>query len=96
MHTGVGVGVVGAGVVGPGVVGAAVVGVPFTHLTPASCPQVAVPIILAGQSTSLVSVPVHRTVSKKIRPAPLGKPVVRATGSADIIYNAVSHEKCMN
>jgi hypothetical protein len=51
------------------------------HLTPASskCPQLWLPSALAGQSMSLVSVPRHWTLSNQIWPAPLVKPVVRAT-----------------
>ena len=51
------------------------------HLTPASsiCAQLWVPIGRWGQSTSLVSVPTHRTSSNKICPTPLAKPEVRVT-----------------
>ncbi len=51
------------------------------HLTPASsaCTQLCTPTALAGQASSLVSVPTHRTLSNQIWPAPLVKPVVRAT-----------------
>lgn len=41
--------------------------------------QLWTPIALAGQASSLVSLPVHWTLSNQILPAPLVKPVVRAT-----------------
>ncbi len=53
------------------------------HLTPASseCTQLCTPSVLAGQLMSLVSVPLHRTLSSQITPSPLVKPKVSAVAA---------------
>ncbi len=66
------------------------------HLTPASslCTQLWTPSAFAGQSMSLDSVPAHRTLSNQIWPAPLVKPLVRAT--APIKYSVHYTIRCQN
>ena len=62
------------------------------HLTPASsmCPQLWVPKEGRVQSTSLLSVPRHRTSSNQITPEPVVKPVVRATAPIKVV-NELKH-----